>query len=200
LIKEELHEKMKNDFDEAFEAINNSGKRLLRTIDLILNMSLIQTGKQRLNIKPVELNFVLKNLVNEFMPMAKKKNLSLNFNLADDEPKVLGDEYTLVQAFQNLIDNAIKYTNNGKIEILLNKMENKICVNIIDTGIGISESYIKNLFEPFSQEDNGYTRKFEGTGLGLALTKKYIELNSGILTVNSKKGEGSIFSVILNKA
>ncbi|MGB8319503.1 MAG: ATP-binding protein, partial [Ignavibacteriaceae bacterium] len=106
----------------------------------------------------------------------------------------------ITQAFQNLIDNAIKYTNKGCVEISMRKNQNKIFVDIKDTGIGISESYMQKLFEPFSQEDDGYTRKFEGTGLGLALTKKYIELNDADLVVKSRKDEGSTFSVILKPA
>ena len=201
MIREELQEKMKNDeFESAFDAINNSGKRLLRTIDLILNMSLLQAGKQDMKIKSLDVNPILQNLVNEFTPIARKKNLDLKFKVDTKLPEVLGDEYTLTQAFQNLIDNAIKFTEHGFVEIKAVKNDGKVAVNFTDTGIGISESYIQRLFEPFSQEDDGYTRKFEGTGLGLALTKKYIELNSAELKVKSKKGEGTTFSIILMRA
>ncbi len=198
MIREELHEKTDNEFEDAFEAINHSGKRLLRTIDLILNMSLLQTGKQDINIKSLDLNPILQNLVNEFMPTAKRKNIDLIFNIITDLPEVSADEYTITQAFQNLIDNAIKYTDKGSVEISVNKIDNKVSIDIKDTGIGMSETYVKKLFQPFSQEDGGYTRKFEGTGLGLALTKKYTELNNAELKVKSKKGEGSTFSIILN--
>ena len=200
MIREELKEKTNNEFEDAFEAINHSGKRLLRTIDLILNMSLIQTGKQEINIKALDLNPLLKNLVNEFAPTAKRKKIDLKFDVVIRLPEVMIDEYTITQAFQNLIDNAIKYTDKGYVEVSMKQFDNKVSVDIKDTGIGISESYIQKLFEPFSQEDDGYTRKFEGTGLGLALTKKYIELNDAELKVKSKKGEGSIFSVVLKQA
>ena len=200
MIREELKEKTNNEFEDAFEAINHSGKRLLRTIDLILNMSLIQTGKQEINIKALDLNPLLKNLVNEFAPTAKRKKIDLKFDVVIGLPEVMIDEYTITQAFQNLIDNAIKYTDKGYVEVSMKQFDNKVSVDIKDTGIGISESYIQKLFEPFSQEDDGYTRKFEGTGLGLALTKKYIELNDAELKVKSKKGEGSIFSVVLKQA
>ena len=200
MIREELKERMNNQFEDAFEAINHSGKRLLRTIDLILNMSLIQTGKQEINIRSVDLNPLLKNLVNEFTSTAKRKSIELKFDVVVDLPEVMVDEYTITQAFQNLIDNAIKYTNKGCVEISMHKNEDKISVDIKDTGIGISESYIQKLFEPFSQEDVGYTRKFEGTGLGLALTKKYIELNNAELLVKSKKDEGTTFTINLKQA
>ena len=200
MIREELKERMNNEFEDAFEAINHSGKRLLRTIDLILNMSLLQTGKQEINIRSLDLNPLLKNLVNEFSSTAKRKNIELKFDVVIALPEVKADEYTITQAFQNLIDNAIKYTDKGSVDITMYKKQNKIFVDIKDSGIGISENYMKKLFEPFSQEDDGYTRKFEGTGLGLALTKKYIELNNAELIVKSKKDEGSTFSVVLNPA
>ena len=200
MIREELKEKMNNEFEDAFDAINHSGKRLLRTIDLILNMSLLQTGKQEINIRSLDLNPLIKNLVNEFTPTAKRKNIDLKFDVVTDLPEVMVDEYTITQAFQNLIDNAIKYTDKGFVKISMHKNRNKVSVDIKDTGIGISESYIKKLFEPFSQEDDGYTRKFEGTGLGLALTKKYIELNNAELHVKSKKNKGATFTIILKQA
>lgn len=197
MIREELRERTNNEFEDAFDAINHSGKRLLRTIDLILNMSLLQTGKQDISIKSIDLNPILQNLVNEFMPTAKRKKIDLIFNIVPDLPEVSADEYTITQAFQNLIDNAIKYTDKGAVEISVNKIDGKVSIDIKDTGIGMSEDYVKKLFQPFSQEDGGYTRKFEGTGLGLALTKKYIELNNAELKVESKKGIGSTFSIII---
>jgi PAS domain S-box-containing protein len=199
-IKDELTEKKENEFEEAFEAINNSGNRLLRTIDLILNMSLLQIGRYDVKIKMVELNPILKNLISEYVSIAQNKNLDLRLNIEDNIPGILADEYTLTQAFQNLIDNSIKYTSKGYVEVSVEKIENKVIVKIRDSGIGISETYLSKLFEPFSQEDGGYTRKFEGAGLGLALTKKYVELNNAELIVNSMKGKGSTFSVILTSA
>jgi signal transduction histidine kinase len=111
--------------------------------------------------------------------------------------KIEGDEYTITQLFANLIDNAIKYTNDGSITIEVKKdSEEFIVVNVTDTGVGISEEFQENLFQPFSQEETGYTRKFEGNGLGLALVKKYCELNNAKIFCNSKKGEGATFTVV----
>ncbi|MGB8317452.1 MAG: PAS domain-containing sensor histidine kinase, partial [Ignavibacteriaceae bacterium] len=95
MIREELKERMDNEFEDAFEAINHSGKRLLRTIDLILNMSLLQTGKQEINIRSLDLNPLLKNLVNEFTSTAKRKNIELKFDVVIGLPEVKADEYTI---------------------------------------------------------------------------------------------------------
>ena len=102
--------------------------------------------------------------------------------------------------FINLVENAIKYTNSGSITIdsYLNNFGN-IQVDIIDTGIGISEEFLHKIFEPFIQEEQGYTRTYEGIGLGLSLVKSYAELNNAELQVKSEKNVGSVFSVIFNK-
>ena len=99
-----------------------------------------------------------------------------------------------------MIDNAIKYTKKGKVEILLGKNKtNNIIVEVKDTGIGISKEFLPRLFEVFAQEERGYTRSFDGNGLGLALVKKYCELNKIIIEVDSEKNIGSTFRVIFDK-
>ncbi len=200
IISEHLQDRLPGELDSELNAVQNGGKRLLRTIDLILNMSLIQTGNYKVNFEKIVLSDLLLKLVNEFKSLAKEKDLILNFNPSNEESIILGDEYTLAQTFQNLLDNAIKYTNKGRVEVRIYRNGNgKINVDITDTGIGISQEYIPNLFKPFSQEEEGYSRKFEGNGLGLALTKKYIELNNADIIVKSKKGDGTTFTVILNR-
>ena len=201
IISETIEEKLPGELDSELKAVDNGGKRLLRTIDLILNMSLIQTGNYKVNLEKIDLNDLLKRLINEFNSLAKEKNLQLIFDPGESGSFIFGDEYTLAQTFQNLIDNAIKYTEQGKVEVKIYNNDNNgmINVDIKDTGIGISEEYIPNLFKPFSQEEEGYSRKFEGNGLGLALTRKYIELNNADIKVKSIKGKGTTFTVELNK-
>ena len=114
--------------------------------------------------------------------------------------KILADQYTITQLLINLIDNALKYTISGSVKIKVESDDKFVIIKIIDTGIGISEEFIPTLFEPFLQEEMGYTRSFEGNGLGLALVKKYLELNNGTIEVKSKKGTGSTFSVKLLKS
>ena len=104
------------------------------------------------------------------------------------------------QIMANLIDNAIKYTASGEIGIKLYSINDKTAIDISDTGIGISEKYLPQLFTKFSQEEQGYTRKFEGTGLGLSLVKKYCEINRCDISVKSKKGEGTIFTILFQNS
>ena len=105
--------------------------------------------------------------------------------------------YIVTQIFANLIDNAIKYTRHGTIKITTyNNSDNFFSVDIQDTGIGISEEFQKTLFEAFTQEEQGYTRKFDGNGLGMSLVKEYCRLNNAIISLSSEKNEGTTFTVV----
>ena len=113
---------------------------------------------------------------------------------------VLADHYSVTQIFQNLIDNAIKYTLKGSVKVILEDLDKeRIQVVVKDSGIGISKDYISNLFSPFSQEDVGHKREFEGNGLGLALVKNYVEMNNAEIIVDSEKDRGSTFTVVFKR-
>jgi len=196
LIKEDCYNKIDPDLRDSFSAIENGGRRLIRTIDLILNMSQIQTQAYKPNFKSLNIDDdVLASVYSELKSFAESKNLSLNYEIEEGIKLIKGDSYTLGQIFVNLIDNAIKYTNEGSITLRTSSDEENIFVEVIDTGIGISKEFLPSLFTPFSQEETGYTRKFEGTGLGLALVKSYVDLNKGEITVDSTKGKGTTFKV-----
>ncbi|MCX6152318.1 MAG: sensor histidine kinase [Ignavibacteriales bacterium] len=201
LIKDDLIDKVNDDLVSSFQIIESGGRRLVRTIDLILNMSQLQTGNFELNPKKIDLQKEILNIVYvEFAATAKERNLEFIFKNENVTELVLCDLYTVTQIFTNLIDNAIKYTPKGKIELILDKNDqNEIYVEVKDTGIGISKDFQKNLFSPFAQEESGYSRRFEGNGLGLALVKKYAVLNNAEIIVDSTKGQGSSFKVVFKK-
>lgn len=181
-------------------AVDNAGKRLHRTIDMILSMSAVQSGNYKAKFETFKLADDLKNLSQEFQTIVKEKGLEIFFKDTSTTSDISADRYTVGQVFQNLIGNAVKYTQKGHIDVLLEDYsEDKLIVKVADTGIGISEKYLKNLFAPFSQEDTGQTRKYEGNGLGLALVKEYVSLNKGHISVQSEKNKGSVFSVIFDK-
>ncbi|MCL5028431.1 MAG: PAS domain S-box protein [Bacteroidetes bacterium] len=199
LIKDELSNKIDGEWHSAFNSIELAGKRLIRTIDLILNMSMIQSGKIEINLTKVDIYYTLLHLVHEFSIIAEEKNLEVSLSKLVDDMIINSDEYIVSQVFQNLIDNAIKYTKSGKVEIILYRdQEDKLCVDIKDTGIGISQKYLAEMFKPFSQEDTGYARRYEGVGLGLALVKNYLNLLNAEIFVKSEKGKGSVFTVTFN--
>ena len=198
LIKEELKDKINPLIDSSIIAIDNANSRVIRTIDLILNVSEVQLGIYKPVMNKLDLRKdILEDLVIQYKNNAEKKLLKLNFICTIDNDYIYGDRYSITQIFANLIDNAIKYTEKGKVIVnLFRDDENRIVVQISDSGIGISEEYLPHLFEEFSQEEQGYTRKFEGNGLGLALVKKYCDLNNAAISVESKKGIGTEFKVV----
>lgn len=200
LLEDELEEKVDDDLKEGFDGLKRAGKRITRTIDSILNLSELQTGLYEFSPRLIDVHSeILDELHMEFFMLLKEKNLDFEIKLNTEETKIIADEYSLKQIFANLIDNAIKFTRSGKIIIDINRpVENKLCVKVIDTGIGIAEEYIPKLFTPFSQEEHGYTRSFDGNGLGLALVKRYCDLNNIDIDVKSKKGEGTTFKMCFN--
>jgi signal transduction histidine kinase len=200
LLKDETSDKISDDLSQGFGIINRAGNRLIRTIDLILNMSQLQTNTYECNYKYFDIyEKVLKGLALQHKKIANDKNLDLFLSKEAKDTTIYADEYTATQIFENLINNAIKFTVKGKIEIFIQKEDDdKLVVKVYDTGVGISDEFLPNLFKPFTQEEGGYTRRFEGNGLGLALVKKYVELNNAKIYVESKKGTGTVFTVIFH--
>lgn len=197
LLKNDLNNEENSQYKEVFDSIQIGSLRLTRTIDSILNMAQFQAGtfdvfKTKIDI----VEEVINNLYEEFKYTAKQRGLELKFNNNSEKTSILGDKYSLSQLFANLIDNGIKYTKDGHVEIkVYNDNEGTLCADIKDTGIGISSEFLPTMFTPFSQEEQGYTRKFDGNGLGLALVKRYCDLNDAIVKVSSVKGEGTTFTV-----
>lgn len=200
LLKESYEGYSDPEIFEMFNGIEAAGNRIIRTIDLILNLAELQTGSYDLQLRNLNIiDDVLKLLIYEYKNNAAKKNLNLEFIQLTNKTKVMADEYSITQVFANLLDNAIKYTESGGIKVVVRlDNHNKLSIDIEDTGIGISEEYLPNLFKPFRQEEQGYSRKYEGNGLGLSLVKRYCELNNADIFVQSKKGEGTKFTVSFN--
>lgn len=194
-------EENEEDFIEtSFEMIDNGSRRLIRTIDLLLDISMLQSGNYELSKKEIELvQDIIRPLIDEFSYSAEKKGLKLILK-SDDTKKynLHQDSYILTQMINNLIDNAIKYTIAGQVTVCIIEEDNQIIIKIIDTGVGISEDFMNRMFTPFSQESQGYTRVYEGNGLGLSLVKKYADLIGATIDVSSKKNSGTTFSIFLD--
>jgi len=190
-----------DDIKTILFSVGSAGKRLHRTIDMILSMSAIQSGNYKADFESFDLVEEIKNLTEEFRSITEEKSLKLLFNSHASATEIVADKYTVNQIFQNLIGNAIKYTTKGKVTVLIEDgKKNGVVVKVCDTGIGLSEEYIEKMFIPFSQEDVGQKREFEGNGLGLALVKEYVELNRASISVSSQKNIGSVFSVVFENA
>lgn len=197
LLKDDIKNENFDEIEDYFLSIEKGSLRVIRTIDLILNMSEVQTGTYDAKIEKLDLrNDVIDSLYMEYSIIAKKLNISFDLDIkSNSDLFVLADSYTTKQIFANLLDNAVKYSPRGEVKIVVSENNQKINVDVVDNGIGISEEFQKNLFEPFSQEETGYTRKYDGTGLGLALVKKYCDVNNADISVKSKKGVGTTMRV-----
>lgn len=201
MLEHDLKNSLAEENAEAFEIIQNQGRRTIRTIELILNMSEIQIGSYDPLFNKIDFeNDILLKIIPEIKLEAEKKGLQFHYSKEISNPVLFIDEYSISQSVRVILENAVKFTNNGKIELKLFRENNQVCFSVSDTGIGISEEYLPYLFMPFRQEQQGYTRMFEGNGLGLALTKKYLELNNARIEVVSKKNVGSTFTIIFQNS
>jgi len=200
-LKDDLSADKSEELSEIFESISNSGSRIVRTIDMVLNASELQVGGYDYTEKKIDIyGEIIKRVCRDLRHFLESKKLELRITKLTENTSVLCDEYSIYQTLLNLIDNAIKYTEKGFVEIrLLRNSEGKLQIEIEDTGIGISGKYMGHIFDAFSQEDTGYSRKYEGTGLGLSIVKKYCELNRIRIDVKSKKKVGTTFTLTFSE-
>jgi PAS domain S-box-containing protein len=183
---------------EYIEIIKNTGNTLLNLIDDIIDFAKIEAGEVQIKQAACYLHKIMKEL-HVFFETERQRNektgieLVLNIPDPDSELVILTDQNRLRQVFSNLLGNALKFTQKGKIEFGYKIEESHINFYVSDTGIGIDDNYHKVIFDRFRQVDFNYNKKFDGTGLGLAISKNLIKLLGGRITLESKKGEGSVF-------
>jgi signal transduction histidine kinase len=185
--------------DEIQQMLQRSAIRIDELMDMVndwLNMARIDAGKLTESFELVDLVEVLKRCVDSHKQTADEKNVQISFSSSGSLPKVEGDAESLFEAFSNLIDNAIKYNRpNGKVSVDTKNKAHRLVVTVSDTGFGIDEDSLPFIFDDFYRAKNKYTREITGTGLGLPITKKIIEAHSGEIQVDSKLGEGTVFTV-----
>ncbi len=199
LIKVETEDRLGEEYLKLHDFILNAGKRLIRTFDLLLDLSQLQMDHFEPELSEKNLYAIVLKAADEYKPDAVRKGLNFNFTSGISAARVWIDEYSTLQIFRNLLDNAVKFTESGAVNIYMTEHADEIRVKISDTGIGMSEKYLKDIFNLFSQEDTGYKRRYEGNGLGLALVKRFVDINGAFITVSSKKGKGSSFTVVYKK-
>lgn len=179
--------------------IISASEHLLTLISNLLDVAKIDAGVIELKIAKVNLVQTINNVVTMLKPLAEKKDILLNFNVQENL-FINADKAFLHQIFINIINNAIKFTEKGSISIkIFQTSTDKYKIDIIDTGIGISKKNQKRIFKDFHRVESGLTSNYEGTGLGLTLSKRLIELHNGTISVTSKIKEGTTFSIILPK-
>jgi signal transduction histidine kinase len=180
--------------------IENSGRRLLGTLDSILNLARLEGGELTHSSPPTDIVATVEEAVSQFYPEAEEENIGLQVETEEEPIWTRADREGLRIVLQNLLSNAVKYTEaGGDIWIRTGTEEGKAVLEVEDTGVGMDSSQTRTLFEPFRQESEGYGREYEGTGLGLAVTKEAVEQMGGTIEVDTEKGEGSRFTVRLPK-
>ncbi len=180
------------------QTIHESGEQLLAVINDILEMSKIESGRTVLEVYTFSLTRLSQKAIEPLRKQASSRDIELNLktNLLPEQDEFVGDSRRIRQILDNLLSNALKFTDSGGTVNLRVRRENHLAVfQVEDTGIGIPEDHIPQLFEKFQQLETGRQRQYSGAGLGLALTKQLVELHGGTITVNSRPGVGSVFTV-----
>lgn len=201
-FSEVLLEKMFGDLndkqEEYLDDILTSGTHLLALINDVLDLSKIEAGKLEVELAPVDLRALLQGSVVVVRERALAHNINLSLDMSEDVGTIIADERKIKQIMFNLLSNAIKFTSDrGEAGIRARRSDGFVEVAVWDTGVGIAEEDQQRIFEEFQQAEQGLTDKSEGTGLGLALTKKLVSLHGGKLWVESSQNRGSTFSFTL---
>ncbi|MEQ8253823.1 MAG: ATP-binding protein, partial [Smithellaceae bacterium] len=180
--------------------VHNAGVSLLGLINGILDFSKIEAGKLQIENIEFDVDTVLNDVATVVAQKVQEKNLEFLFNISPEVPSLLmGDALRLAQVLTNLVNNAVKFTEKGDVELKVDLLDNdadrvKILFAVRDTGIGMKKEQARQLFQAFTQADSSTTRKYGGTGLGLSISKSLIELMGGEISVESEEGKGSTFS------
>jgi CheY-like chemotaxis protein/signal transduction histidine kinase len=191
--------------------IHSGGMELLSLINDILDLSKVEAGKITITPEDIQFAGIVKHMNEQFSPVAKEKGLTFRMRVGDDLPEVLHtDGQRVEQILKNLLSNAFKFTEKGSVTLDIQRAgdgvglqrssligRETVALTVTDTGIGINESKFKDIFEAFQQEDGSIDRHYGGTGLGLTIARKFAHLLGGEIHVQSKKGEGSTFTLYL---
>ncbi|NOZ48469.1 MAG: response regulator [Chloroflexi bacterium] len=179
------------------EVIERNGRHLLALINDVLDLSRIESGREELSLQQFSMRALVAEIVDVLEPQARQKNLALLNQVGDDLPPISSDPGKCRHILQNLIANAVKFTDTGTVEISAQQVGAELHVVVRDTGIGIAAEKLPTIFDEFRQVDDSAARKYGGTGLGLSIAKKYAALLQGTITVESTPGQGSIFTLHL---
>jgi signal transduction histidine kinase len=181
----------------VLERIQNNGRHLLALINDVLDLAKIEAGQLTLTLEDYTLPEVVRSVATATEPLATSKGLKFTAALQDDMPMAHGDARRVSQVLLNLVGNAIKFTDEGEVEIRAASANGQFTLTVRDTGPGIADADQERIFGEFQQIDNSNTRRKGGTGLGLAISKRMVELQGGTISVESVLGQGSTFRVVL---
>jgi signal transduction histidine kinase len=199
ILLEDAEDEGDSESIEDLHKIQNAGQHLLKLVNEVLDLSKIEAGKMELDLEETDLGELLSGIVDAVKPAAAKNSNVVLCSLAANLGTALCDATKFRNMTGQLLDNAAKFTHNGKVELVaerqLNGTRDDLVVHVIDNGIGIAPDKIANLFEKFEVADDSSTSKYGGTGLGLALGQRLCKLMGGEVFVQSELGKGSRFTI-----
>ena len=197
LLQQKIVGSLNEKQNEYVSCIYSSGEHLLELINDILDLSKVEAGKEELLLSPLPVSDLCNYAILTVRDRALEKGLQLTHEIDLEADILIADERRIKQMLLNLLTNAIKFTPAGQVSLVVKKVPQGMTFTISDTGIGIDSNQFQFLFEPFKQLDSQLNRQYEGTGLGLALTRKLARLHGGDVSVTSILGEGSQFTLFL---
>ncbi len=199
LLLEQSYGLLNEDQLGCLKDVQDSSQFLLEMINKILDISSIETGEVHLEYKKISLNSLIIQISTSIKPMCLQKNLEFKVESIKSDKMINVDPIRFKQILYNLITNAIKYTNRGRITLDIKEDKNQWTFNVIDTGIGISKEDQKDIFQGFKRVDSSFVQSVPGMGLGLLLAKRLVNLHGGVISVKSKLRKGTTFSFIIPK-
>jgi signal transduction histidine kinase len=198
VLLERLFGEINDKQDDYLKDIHSSGRHLLTLINDILDLSKVEAGRMELELSTFDLSAAISNAMTLVRERAQRHGIVLGQEVDPDLGELVADERKFKQILLNLLSNAVKFTpDGGRIDVSARADGDNVVVAVHDTGIGIAPEDHAAVFEEFRQVGRNYTNKQEGTGLGLALTRKFVELHGGTIRVESQPGQGSTFTFTL---
>jgi len=197
VLNRRLSGKVPEEEHSYLDVIERNGKQLLSLINDILDLSRIEAGREEIEINRFNVSELINEVVELINPQASQKNINLRYIPGKDISPIKSDYIKCRHILQNIIANAVKFTEEGGVEISTKEDAESIRISVNDTGIGIDQDQIPHIFDEFRQADGSNSRKYGGTGLGLAIAKKYAEMLGGNIEVKSIRGKGSKFTLNL---
>ena len=183
--------------NEVVQRTSERGRELLALVDATLDLSRLESRRVRLVAEEVRLSTLIDELASDFRAVPQKPDLSLAFDVPADLPPLRTDPLKLKMVLKNLVGNAIKFTDRGRVTVAARANDGRVEISVADTGIGIAPEAMPIIFEAFRQADNSTTRRHGGVGLGLYITRRLLDLLGGTITVDSEVGGGSTFRIAL---
>jgi signal transduction histidine kinase len=197
---EMLSGKVDGEAHELADSIHHGGERLLETLNSLLDLAQLEAGTVKTSLQPLDLAEHISQIVGLFKLRAEERGIELEWDKAEaSHVEVVADEVGLHRVLVNLLGNAIKFTPEGYVRIQVGQDASWGIISISDTGVGIGSDFLPHVFSEYRQESTGWGRLFAGSGLGLAISKRTVELMHGEISVESRKGQGSTFTVRLPK-